>query len=833
MHISGSQSNEDLHREVTELRQKHAAAMLYIRQKVNQLLAVMGTAQLRPEELDDSTLLELDPISIVSDSFAQVLGHVKETNEQLKIAHEEMTAIFDSAGMGILVTDRDLNVLASNRMIGEAFGIDRASTSGIRCHELICRKVPAPDCPALKAVRSGAGARSEMDLDGRHFEVVSTPIRDTDGIISRVVLVYLDMTERIRSQENLRKSEERYRDLFENSTDLIQVLNADGTIRYVNRAWMETLDYGPEDLVNKSIFDIVHPDCINCGPEFRSIVTGSTDGRFETMFITKGRETIVVEGNVSPITEGGEFVGTRGIFRDITARKQAETLMAAEREQLAVTLRSIGDGVITTDLNGAVVLINKVAERMTGWRLDEARGLPITSVFRMTDEKTGEEISCPIERVLRTGLPCELEGDAMLADRTGGRHLITDSVAPILNKDSAVAGAVLVFRDVTERRKLEDRMIKSEKIESLGVLAGGIAHDFNNLLNSIIANLDIGLKFSTPDSEVHKSLSRAQKASAKAKDLTQQLLTFSKGGAPVKKLASIADLIRDTADFGTRGTNVRCEYHLPDDLWNAEVDEGQISQVIQNLIINAVQAMPQGGVIQIIAHNVTIHSKESAWLREGDYVAISVRDHGQGIAKEHVGHIFEPYFTTKPTGSGLGLATTYSIVKKHNGAIDVESVPGFGTTFYLYLPASLHAASPVSRPPSPTPREQFARRILVMDDDELIRETVGVLLDLLGYEVAFAADGDRALDMYRKAKESGAPYDVVIMDLTIPGGRGGGVTIGDLLAFDPSAKAIVSSGYSNDAIMSNYAQNGFAGVVVKPYTMDELDAELQRVLGKK
>ena len=352
----------------------------------------------------------------MSDSFAQVLGHLKETNEQLKIAHDEITAIFDSAGMGILVVDRDLRVLASNRMIGELFGVDRASTSGILCHELICRKAPVKDCPALKAVRSGEGARSEMDLDGRHFEVVATPIRDTDGDISRVVLVYMDMTERIQAQESLRKSEERYRDLFENSTDLIQVLKADGTIRYVNRAWMETLGYSPEDLENRSIFDIIHPDCANCGPEFKSIVSGSKGGRFETMFITKGGETIVVEGNVSPMMEGGELVGIRGIFRDITARKRAETLMEAEREQLAVTLRSIGDGVITTDLNGGVVLINKVAERLTGWRLDEARGLPITNVFRMTDEQTGKEISCPIERVLRTGLPCELEGDAVLAD---------------------------------------------------------------------------------------------------------------------------------------------------------------------------------------------------------------------------------------------------------------------------------------------------------------------------------------------------------------------------------------------------------------------------------
>ena len=229
-------------------------------------------------------------------------------------------------------------------------------------------------------------------------------------------------------------------------------------------------------------------------------------------------------------------------------------MVAAEREQLAVTLRSIGDGVITTDINGNVVLINKVAERLTGWKQAEARGRPIKDVFPLLDEKTGEPRVSPVEQVLRTCSACELEGQALLVARDGSRCIITDSVAPIMDKDSVMSGTVLVFRDITERRKLEDRISKSEKIESLGVLAGGIAHDFNNLLNAIIGNIDIGKKFSAPDSEVYKSLVRTEKASTRAKELTQQLLTFSKGGAPVKKLAAIGDLIRDTADFGTRGS---------------------------------------------------------------------------------------------------------------------------------------------------------------------------------------------------------------------------------------------------------------------------------------
>lgn len=827
-------TNEELQREVRELREKYARAQQYIRQKVNQLLTVMGTSPLRPEELDDETLIELDPISIVSDSFVQVLRHLKETNEQLTVAHDEITAIFDSAGMGILVVDRDMRVLAINQKIGDQFQFDRNAALGMYCHELLChRKNPKDCCPAEKALETNASCQMDVLLDGRHFDVVATPLKDKDGTVSRLVLVYMDLTERMLAQENLRKSEERYRDLFENSTDLIQVLGADSSIRYVNRAWLETLGYREDEISGLSIFDVLHPDCADCGPEFKSVVCGVKEGRLETTLITKKGEKIIAEGNVSAITENGVFVGTRGIFRDITERKRGETLIAAEREQLAVTLRSIGDGVITTDIHGKVVLINKVADRLTGWSQEHARGRPITDVFRIVDEKTGDPRICPVDQVLKSGAVCELEGDVILIARDNTRRLITDSVAPILDKNSEIVGTVLVFRDITEKKKLEERIIKSEKIESLGVLAGGIAHDFNNLLNAIVGNLDIGKKFSAPDSEVHRSLTRAEKASAKAKELTQQLLTFSKGGAPIKKLAAISDLIRDSADFGARGSNVQCEFSLPDDLWNAEIDEGQISQVINNLVINAVQAMPEGGTIQIRARNTAINPHEFQDLAPGNYVQITVRDHGKGIPREEIARIFEPYFTTKDTGTGLGLATTYSIIKKHEGAIDVESAPGIGTAFYLYLPASYYSAQPSDRPSPAVPEEKAFGRILLMDDDEIVRETGGVLLGLLGYEVDFAADGNRTLVMFKQARDAGKPYDVVIMDLTIRGGKGGKETIKDLLAIDPAAKAIVSSGYSNDAILSNYRQNGFSGIIIKPYTMDELGDELKKVFSEQ
>ena len=829
-----NKSYEELLHEIQELRGKYATATQYIRRKVNQLLTVMGTAQLKPEELDDKTLIELDPIGIVSDSFVQVLRHLKETNEQVMEAHDEIKAIFDSAGMGILVLDQDMRVLAYNKKCEEQFRIDRDGALGKYCRQLLCNDPPA-DCPGKLALETGRAFQRDVILEGRHFDVVATPLQDRSGAVTRIIMVYMDLTERMLAQETLRRSEERYRDIFENSMDLIQVLGPDGTIRYVNGAWRQTLGYDDHELESLSIFDIIHPDCSDCEPELKSIVCGYREGTFQTSFRTKTGARIAVEGNVSSITEEGKFSGTRGIFRDITERKRAEAQLAAEREQLAVTLRSIGDGVITTDVKGSVVLINKVAERLTGWKQADAFGKSITDVFHIEDEKTGAERFCPVERVLESRLVCELEGNAVLIARDGARRLITDSVAPILDKNSALVGTVLVFRDVTERKKLEERINKSEKIEALGVLAGGIAHDFNNLLNAIVGNIDIGRKFSSPDGEVFKSMVRAEKASAKAKELTQQLLTFAKGGAPVKKLAAISDLIRDTADFGTRGSSVRCEFLLPEDLWNAEIDEGQISQVINNLVINAVQAMPQGGTIRISACNTLVVADQLPDLKQGNYVKIVVQDRGQGIPREHIDRIFDPYFTTKDTGSGLGLATTYSIIKKHDGAMEVESSPGTGTTFTLYLPASreVTATSRVQEAPTPPPGWS---KVLFMDDDAIVVETGCILLNLLGYQAEVASNGDEALKKYGAARDSGSPYDLVIMDLTIKGGKGGRETITKLLELDPDAKVIVSSGYSHDAVMSNYKEYGFSGLIIKPYTVDELGEEMQRVLkeqGKK
>ncbi len=512
------------------------------------------------------------------------------------------------------------------------------------------------------------------------------------------------------------------------------------------------------------------------------------------------------------------------------AQGRARAALVEEKDRLAVTLRSISDGVITTDVSGRIVLLNKAAEESTGWTQEEAVGRPLKEVFRVSLE--GSRLPCAdvVEEALRSGRVDDQGKGLVLATREGKEGLISRSAATIKDARGGAIGVVLVFQDITERRQLEAELLKSSKLESVGLLAGGIAHDFNNLLVAIIGNLSLAKQSAPPGSEVLELIEEVEHASARARDLTQQLLTFSKGGAPIKQAASLRAILKSSVEFAMRGSNVACDMRLPEDLWAVDVDAGQIGQVFNNLVINAMHAMPEGGVVAIIARNERLDRHSGLPLAEGAWVRISVADHGTGIAPEHLPKVFDPYFTTKKHGSGLGLTSAYSIVRKHGGLITVDSTPGQGAVFHVLLPASTEPAT-VSEKQAPPPRAVAAGgRILVMDDESTVRSVLRAMLRKLGYDVEEAADGSAAVERFAEARRAGKPFALVIMDLTVPGGMGGREAITKIRAIDSGARAVVSSGYSTDPVMAEFRQHGFNGVIEKPYRLEQLARVLDGVL---
>ncbi len=518
----------------------------------------------------------------------------------------------------------------------------------------------------------------------------------------------------------------------------------------------------------------------------------------------------------------------------IQREKFAEELIK-EKERLDITVKSIADGVIVVDVSGKIMLINKGAQKILKQdiKIENGKVVFLKDVFKLFYETTGQPEDL-LEAVLKHKQTIRLVSNTVIQTKDGEYIPIQVVASPIKDQKKQIVGIVIVFQDITRRRMLEQEILNQEKMKVLEMLAGGIAHDFNNLLVAILGNISLA-KVKNQENKITKFLERAEKAAKQAEKLTSQLLMFTRSGLPVKKTTSISELVKETVSFVLRGTNVKVAFSIPEDLWPAKVDEVQISQVLQNLVINAQQAMPEGGIIEISAKNVWLEKNGEIPLPPGPYICLKVKDHGCGIPPEYLSHIFDPYFTTKPNGTGLGLAVVLSIIKKHDGYIRVRSTVGHGTTFEIFLPAVEKEKSMIkysSEEKDQAMDSQTKGKILILDDEELIRDTLKEMLVLLGYEVETAQDGKGAIEKYKKAFEEKRPFDVIIMDLTIPGGMGGKEALKEILKIDPNAVAVVSSGYTSSHIISEYQMYGFKGILKKPYRIEDLNNLLQELLNK-
>lgn len=700
------------------------------------------------------------------------------------------------------------------------------------------RTVPAVEAGLHSAlafpIRSGNSTSGVLEFLSRE---VRRPDVELLEMLSNIGSQIGQFIERKESERALRESETRKRAILESALDCMITIDQEGKILEFNPAAERTFGYSKVDLLGQSMADRIIPPHLRSRHReafARYLETGEgpiLNRRIEMTGMRADGSEFPVELTVTRIPLEGPPV-FQGFLRDITERKRMEEALAAEKERLAVTLGSIGDGVIATDVEGRVIFINRTAEELTGWLQEEAMGRPLPEIFRIIHEKSRVHCENPVEKVLATGSVVGLANHTVLISKEGREHAIADSGAPIRNREGGIIGVVLVFRDVTQKQRMQEELLRASTLESVGLLAGGVAHDFNNILTAILGNLSLAMLSLDERSEAHERLVQAEKASIRARDLAQQLLTFAKGGGPIKKTASLVDLLRESANFVVRGSNVRCEFSIQEGLWPVEIDEGQIGQVIHNLVLNAEQAMPEGGRIEIRAENRTRDGAKGLPLVRGEYVHITIRDFGVGIPKEHLQKIFDPYFTTKQRGSGLGLSTSYSIIKKHDGHMTVDSEPGKGSAFSIYLPAFPKAVLPKRKEPIAFEALLGRGRVLVMDDEEIIRDVLQEMLRRFGYETVLARDGGEAIELYRRAKESEHPFDAVIMDLTVPGGMGGKEAIRKLREIDPEVRAIVSSGYSNDPLAGTFTKYGFSDFVAKPFKLEELGKVLKRVVSK-
>lgn len=690
-----------------------------------------------------------------------------------------------------------------NRVIEEAPEVPIVVISGV-----------ADEAFAIQAVREGAQDYLVKDqLDG--------------DLLTRAILYAI---ERKQAKKALIESEQQLRSLHENAREGIFRTTPDGQFLYANPAMARIFGFDSID----QLFEVNANELYFHSEDRQAALSMFSQKEpvadLELRMRRRDGTVIWIRENaiVNQGTEG-EILTYEGFISDITERKKVELALSAERERLSTTLRSITDGVIATDLELRVLLINQAAEKLTGCEKSESVGLEVNEVFHLENKSLSEKLVFPDAQKLIELEKQPIPADSFLITKNGDQRPVEGSATCLTDREGQNIGTVIVFRDITEKRQLELEMLRAAKLESIAILAGGLAHDFNNFLMEIQLNISTARLAALERPEIQKQLKDVEKTIARVKSLTRQLLTFSQGDSPLKTRTVLAPLLKESVKFSLRGTSVKPKFKIDDSLGIVEIDTGQINQVISNLVINARLATPEGGRLEVSAGNIEVNEMHPVGpLEPGRYVWTTIQDKGRGIDPDIIDKIFDPYFTTRDDGTGLGLFSCYSIIEKHGGWITATSEVGKGSTFSFYLPmVEEDIPSDAQDVQSVSPG---TGRILVMDDESGIRTGLTQLLEKIGYETDAAADGKSAIEKYRESLQSGNPFDLVILDLTIPNGMGGIQTLGELKMLNPDVKAVMASGYSEGPEIAHFTDFGFSEMLVKPYTIEELSQVLKRAL---
>jgi two-component system cell cycle sensor histidine kinase/response regulator CckA len=766
---------------------------------------------------------------LILSGTGQDITERKRAEEALQKTSQMLGAIVRYSPLAVICADADGNVLTWNPAAERIFGWSEQEVLG-KLNPIVPKERVEEYRSLLEGVRRGHPyiskelRRQRKDGSLITLNASSAPLYDAAGSVIGLLGMFEDITERKHSDEE----KDRLTKAISIVTEGIALTDEEDRYIYLNDAHAKTYGFTPRELMGKTWRAVTPPRLVpllenHLARTLHSRDCGVWSGEAPGLH-RDGTEISTEITATARWNEQGEYLGHICVVKDITERKRSEEKIRESEAFIRSILDTVDEGFIVIDRDYRIVTANRAYCSQVSLSCDTIIGKHCYEISHRTNRPCYEEgEECAVRKVFETG-----ESHTVIhkhADREGHILFVETKAFPIKDVSGTVVSAIETISNITERHLLEEERLKTQKLESIGTLAGGIAHDFNNLLQGVFGYISMAKMMLDQREKSLAMLEQAEKAVHQSVNLTSQLLTFSKGGKPVKKVLDLRQVIEDASRFALSGSRSGCTLDIQPGLWQVDADGGQVGQVIQNIVLNADQAMPLGGRVTITARNLPVSEEAShTGLERRDQIMISIEDQGVGIPENCLDKIFDPYFTTKEKGNGLGLATSYSIIKNHGGRIEVTSKVGIGTVFHIYLPAvQVEASLPVERPQLSADRPV---RVLVMDDEELIRKVARELLEILGHSVEFAEHGDAAIEKYKQAKDEGRPFDAVILDLTIRGGRGGAETVQAMLSIDPGVKAVVSSGYSDDEIIATYRQHGFRAFLKKPYSLEDLNRAL-------